>query len=71
MITQYANSHRKKGTPAQKPPKQLQPDYVERGKKELRNRKKEDGKETQKELAAFFEKRNNKTKKMEEIVNGY
>ena len=64
------NSHRKKGTKAIKVGDQFQPDYVAKAKKEAKVAKKEEAAIDQEELANIFEKRNNKVKKIEEVING-
>ncbi len=69
LATMYANSHRKKGAVALKAPPLIQPDYVEKAKKEAKGKKKEDLKEAQADLAEIFRKRNNNVKKIEEITN--
>lgn len=63
------NMHRKKGTKAVKVSEQFQPDYVKQAKKEVKSGKREEAKETQEDLAAIFEQRNNKVKKLEERIN--
>lgn len=54
----YMNSNRKKGAPKIKPSELMQPDYVEKAKKEAKKRKREDAKIMQTDLAEIFEKRN-------------
>ena len=58
----YANANRKKGAAKAKPPKQMQPDYVEKAKKEAKKQKREEAKLEQADLAEIFEKRNNQIK---------
>ena len=70
LATMYANSHRKKGSVPLKTPPLIQPDYVEKAKKEAKNKKREDLKMDQVDLAGIFEKRNSKVKKIEEVLHG-
>ena len=65
MVTMYSNTHRKKGQPPAKIPPQVQPDYVEKAKKDAKRQKREDQQLDQQDLAAIFEKRNNQIKKLE------
>ena len=67
---QLSNIFKKRGTKPRKPSEQFQPDYVKEAKKEAKGGKREMNEEIQKDLAEIFEKRNNKTKKMEELLNG-
>ena len=62
----YANANRKKGSTKLKPPKQMQPDYVEKAKKEAKKQKREEARQEQANLAEIFEKRNNQTKEKNE-----
>ena len=65
------NANRKKGTKALKPGDQFQPDYVVEAKKQIKMSKKEAAADSQEELAAIFEKRNNKVKDIEKrVANG-
>ena len=70
LVIQYANAHRKKGSPAIKIPPQIQPDYVSQAKKEVKKNKRDDNREKQKDLAEIFEKRNQKVKKIEGEIHG-
>lgn len=67
---QISNIFKKKGAKPRKPADQFQPDYVKEAKKEARGHKKEANKDTQRDLAGFFEKRNNKVKSIEEKISG-
>lgn len=59
----YANANRKKGTNRIKPPKLMQPDYVEEAKKEAKNQMREEAKLEQADLAEIFAKKNNEVTK--------
>ena len=56
---QISNMGKKKGAKPNKPRKQLQPDYVEKAKKEISKKQKEANSNYAQELADFWEKRNN------------
>lgn len=70
MVTIYSNAHRKKGHAPIKVPGQVQPDYVEKAKKEAQTQKKEALQLDQADLAEIFEKRNNRVMTIEEKLNG-
>lgn len=70
IATIYANVHRKKGTPAIKPPDQVQPDYVVKAKKDAKVKKKKDNQLAQESLIKEFESRNKNTKQIGDIING-
>lgn len=64
----YVNANRKKGSARHKPPILMQPDYVEKAKKEAKEQKREDAKIEQAELAEIFARKNNRVN--EEKENG-
>lgn len=70
IAVQYANSHRKKGSVAIKIPQQIQPEYVKKAKKDATSNKKDDNRKIQKDLSEIFERRNNRIKKVEGVING-
>lgn len=70
FATMFANSNRRKGKAPMKAPKQTQPDYVEKAKKDMVKQKTEENKEEQRSLAEIFEKRNSEIKQIEEISDG-
>ena len=70
MVTIYSNAHRKKGRAPIKMPVQVQPDYVEKAKKEANVKKKENSRADQADLSEIFEKRNNRVMTIEEKLNG-
>lgn len=67
---QLSNMFRKKGTKPRKPADQFQPDYVKDAKEEAKGQKRVVNKNSQKELAEIFEKRNNQVKSIEEKLRG-
>ena len=67
---QFYNAFKGKNKKPRKPEEQFQPDYVKEAKKEMKSTKKVMNKDSQRELAEIFEKRNNQVKKLEEKLNG-
>lgn len=65
LSAMYANANRKKGAKPIKPPKLVQPEYVEKAKKQAKEDKKAINQDDQKDLSDIFEKRNSKVKKLE------
>lgn len=70
ISAQLYNAFKGKYKKPRKPDEQFQPDYVKEAKKDIKGAKKADNKDSQKELAEIFEKRNNQVKKVEEKFNG-
>lgn len=62
-----ANMHRKKGAKPLRPNEQFQPDYVKKAKIAAKKEAKGLAKEDRETLAAIFEKKNDKVKKLGEI----
>lgn len=61
-----SNMHRKKGTKPLRPNEQFQPEYVKKAKTAAKKEAKGLAKENRETLAAIFEKKNDKVKKLGE-----
>lgn len=70
FATMYANANRKKGTKKIKVPELAQPDYVKKAKLEAKKQKREISMEEKEDLARFFERKNNKVKRLGETKDG-